>query len=415
MHDLRPQFARAPFASRGGWVAAGMLVLVAVGCRNDGSQQDAYIRDLRMHEQQIYELQDYMTEYQELLRQQRKENARLREQLAARTNQIDDPADDDAGRSLLDGPTGIPGQRPEPLEMEDQDDLGLPNVDPGIPSVDPGIPSAEPGVPDSELGTPFEDDPIVPVPRTLREDETDGAEELPPGLGRAGAGRGRQARLESNVHGASFVGPVAAMQPATAVALYAEQISLEPVPGTGQQEIGLLAIVEPLTDTGAAGDFRGELSLMIVDPIAPADGDWEIARWDYTAEEVEQSWRTTARRVLDLPLAAPPETPVARPLELWIQMLPADGRERILARTMIELGPPVKPTSGGPSAREPGVASHWQAASQPYPAKARETTAEGSWKPSKHLPVAPLPSTPSEPIQLAQPPASAAPSWAPRR
>ncbi len=405
MHDPRSQLVRAPFASRGMWIGVGLLGLMALGCRNDGSQQDAYIRDLRMHEQQIYELQDYMTEYQELLRQQRKENAKLREQLAARTNQVEDTPDNGAGRSLLDGPTGIRGRRPDPLKME-EDDLGLPSVDPGIPSVDPGVPSVEPGEPAGALGTPFEDDPIVPVPRTLREAE--GAEALPPGTSRTG--RGQQNRM------ASFVGPVAALEPATAVALYAEQISLEPIPGASDREIGLLAIVEPLTESGAAGDFRGEVSLMIVDPIAPMDGDWEIARWDYTAEEVEQLWRTTSRRVLDLPLASPPETPVGRPLELWIQMLPADGRERVLARTMIELGPPTRSASGGPSARETYVSSRWQAADRPFPAKERESTAEGSWKPSKHVPVAPLPKAAYElPPQATQPPTGDTPSWAPRR
>jgi hypothetical protein len=293
-------------------------------------------------------------------------------------------------------------------------DPGVPSVDPGIPSVDPGVPTVAPDEPDADLGTPFEDDPIVPVPRTLQDEE---AEELPPGMGRTrGTGRGGLAMHEANIRGASFVGPLQAAPPATAVALYAEQISLEPIAGTSDGEIGLMAIVEPLTESGAAGDFRGELSLMIVDPIAPRDGDWEIARWDYTAAEVEQSWRTTSRRVLDMPLAAPPETPVARPLELWIQMLPADGSERILARTMIELGPPTKSASGGPSPRETAVASRWQAADRPYPAKERETTDEGSWKPSKHVPVAPLPSAPSEsPQQLAQPPASETPSWTPRR
>src|SRR5690606_40254983 len=120
------------------------------------------------------------------------------------------------------------------------------------------------------------------------------------------------------------------VEPATAVALYAEQMALEPTPDSEGEEVGLMAIVEPLTESGGAGDFSGEMSLMIVDPIAPEDGQWQIARWDYTAEEVEQSWRTAKRRVMDLPLAAPAGTPVGRPLELWVQLLPADGSERIL-------------------------------------------------------------------------------------
>src|SRR5690606_20411843 len=80
-----------------------LLVPGLAGCRSDASQQDAYIRDLRMHEQQIYELQDYMTEYQELLRQQRKENAKLRDQLAQRAAPSGDALLDDEvpERSLL--------------------------------------------------------------------------------------------------------------------------------------------------------------------------------------------------------------------------------------------------------------------------------------------------------------------------
>ena len=78
-----------------------------------------------------------------------------------------------------------------------------------------------------------------------------------------------------------------------------------------------MAIVEPLTATGGAGAFRGELSLMILDPSKTED-DQEIVRWDYTTEEVEQSWRVTTRRVLDLPLEAPATTPIGRPLDLWV-------------------------------------------------------------------------------------------------
>ena len=379
----------------------GLLLLlggVASGCRHDGSQQDAYIRDLRMHEQQIYELQDYMTEYQELLRQQRKENAKLREQLASRQSEGagSRTTEEEAGRSLLDGPPGLRGQRPAPLELDDK----LPSVDPGIPSVDPGIPSVAPGLPAEEQG--------VPLPRTLREEPNE-IEELPAGTSRSG-NQGRN-------HLASFVGPVEALPPATAVALYAEQISLEPNSDAAAQEVGLMAIVEPLTETGGAGDFRGELSLMIVDPIAPKDGDWEVARWDYTVEEVEQSWRSTSRRVLDLPLAAPPETPVGRPLELWIQLLPHDGSERILARTTIELGPPTRAggaVSGGPAAHETHVSSRWQAATSPQMPKQSETSDEGSWKPSSRL-LPPATPQREQPLAVEHEPGAAAPGWSPRR
>lgn len=307
-------------------VAVCLLVPGLAGCRSDASQQDAYIRDLRMHEQQIYELQDYMTEYQELLRQQRKENAKLREQLAERTappGGDTPPQDEVPERSLLDPPRR---ESPEPLDYEPDD---LPQIDPGEP-----LPTnIAPETPERPL-------PETLLPETLPETLPDGQSRAAPRDGSVRTVAASQVDLQSLERGstAQFVPLPPPEEPADTVAIYAEQMTLEPAPGEEPQEIGLMAIVEPMTSRGTSGRFQGELSLMIVDPIAPEDGDWQIARWDYTIEEIEKSWRDPSRRVLDLPLAAPPSTPVGRPLELWVRLVPTSGEEKILSRTMIELG-----------------------------------------------------------------------------
>src|SRR5690606_23777227 len=133
---------------------------------------------------------------------------------AARTQQ---PAatEEDVERSLLDAPD----TNPEPLDAYD-----LPMVDPGVP-----LPETTPGL---------ETAPGLEV--------TPETEELPEGHSTSQRHLGRAQQ-------ASFIIPLESMPPATAVALYAEQMLLEPSPEGETGEVGLMAIVEPLTETGAAG------------------------------------------------------------------------------------------------------------------------------------------------------------------
>ena len=56
-------------------------MVAVVGCQNN-SQRDLMARDRRMQEDQIYALQDYITQYQQLLCRYRSENCELKRQLA---------------------------------------------------------------------------------------------------------------------------------------------------------------------------------------------------------------------------------------------------------------------------------------------------------------------------------------------
>jgi hypothetical protein len=336
-----------------------LVVPLLAGCRNDASQRDAYIRELRMHEDQIYELQDHMNEYQCLLREQRKENARLRQQLAGEEGKTakdadDETQDDNSERSLLDRPAP-PGGRTEP------EDSNLPEIDLGEP------------VPGGEL------------------------DELPAGeldeLSRDGDRRHTQlasATFDDRAH--RFEPPPRPTERANSCVIYAEQMPLEPA-GTGEDApLGLMAIVEPLTADGSAGYFIGQLSLMLVDPLA-SDAEWEISRWDYTAEEVETAWRDHSRRVLDLPIAAPSATPLGRPLELWVRMIPTEQDRKILCSTAVTLADPLGlvgvPVSGGGSSTNPAamVSSGWTATDQLRVKNANEPPDEpATWQAATTLP-----------------------------
>ena len=55
-------------------------VLVMVGCRSN-DQQDLITRELRMQEDQLYAMEDYISQYQQLVCKYRSENAALRRQM----------------------------------------------------------------------------------------------------------------------------------------------------------------------------------------------------------------------------------------------------------------------------------------------------------------------------------------------
>jgi hypothetical protein len=347
-------------------LAAASLV---VGCRGNNSQREIYVRELRQQEDEIYKLEDYLAEYQQIIKQQRLENARLRKQLSEKKNDSSPTNDAGNGTSLF----GAGGERrgasprvPRPTRggAVEPDNDGLPEIDLGDP-VMPEIDLGDPVSPE-ELGAP------EPVPI-----DVEGARPLLDG-----------ARLVAAHNEHEFKPPPPPAEPAESVAIYAEQA---PTEAGGDVVLGLLAIVEPLRRNGHSGEFHGDLSLLVRDPLADAD-EPELARWDLDAEGVESAWRDTSRRVLDFALAMPEGTPVGRPLELWVRLAP-QGREKILSHTMIELAQPKNlvgiAASGVPSRLHPGdntrqtswVASAprdaagaaieqagWQTASQPPPA-----------------------------------------------
>lgn len=334
------QAVRALVGYRTALVATLLSCVAATGCRNDASQRDAYIREIRLHEDQIYELQDCVNEYQAIVRQQRLENRRLRDELGddgvPEAKRIGDP-DRPAERSLLD--------RPAPPAATD---------DPDLPDIDMG----EPGLPEIDLGEPVPPGEVQDIPSVDLDELSHHSAEGPTRLASATV----------------YTPPARPTKPAESCALYAEQMPLEPIGDGTDEPLGLMAIVEPMTSAGDAGYFAGEVSLMLVDPLA-SDEEWEIARWDYTPEEVESAWRDSSRRVLDLAIAVPAVAPRGRPLELWVRLLPIDteGQDterKILCSTGITLTEQVGligvPVSGGSSSTDPTaiVSSGWTAADE---------------------------------------------------
>ena len=76
---LQPQ--RLNRLSRSVLLHAALIPLLLIGCQSN-AQQDLIARELRMQEDQIYAMEDYLTQYQQLLCDVRAENAALRRKLA---------------------------------------------------------------------------------------------------------------------------------------------------------------------------------------------------------------------------------------------------------------------------------------------------------------------------------------------
>jgi hypothetical protein len=114
------------------------------------------------------------------------------------------------------------------------------------------------------------------------------------------------------------------MVPASADARQVERIVLRTsVPRQG----GLHAVVQRHTATGHVAPVEGAVSLMVLAP-APAGRETRIARWDFTAEQIDaRRLRTTTGRGLQLNLPWPGGPPAPGRYQLWGRLIAPDGKK----------------------------------------------------------------------------------------
>jgi hypothetical protein len=395
-------------------VAICFAIALVAGCQS-GVQRDVVERELRQQEDQIYSLQDYLSEYQQLLCDARRENAALKRQLVQ-------------GQFQEDGT----GELPEPTKSltaprSAAPTSSSPSATPPTPPPGTSAPSGNstivpPEVPPLDLSTPTEPTPQEPTPQ----DQS--------ALEGKRAGEVEQASAEIEV----------VEEPPTAVVLRGE-VRLDNTAGGPR----VLVDVEPVTAEGRLTDFRGNLSLLVLDPAA-RDPEQQLARWDFRPADLQALAKRTKRgTAYEFPLQLPADAPASRPLELWVRLVPEDGR-KLLARTTLDVSRPgqfasaeapgaveqpalvasanPKPTPHRASSRHFDAdvrQSGWQTAKpgdRPQPAAAAVSTAE--WK----VATQPVPEVESTPVVTKPLTASAAsqqggerygksspPEWSPER
>jgi hypothetical protein len=302
-----------PPVCRRGLIAAGVFIASLTsmpGCRS-ASSTDLVEREMRQQEDQIYALQDYLAEYQQLLCEYRQENESLKRQM-------------------------VTGQFRESLPTPRRSETRPPSRTTPTPPSEPPTPDEDTTPPADIPPLEFDQSDIPPLDTTSAVDSEGTLHAI------AENEAGDVTALETdandpNVTLAAFDEPV----PVDAAAWSVEQVLVrgEVWPGAGTDGPRLLVDLDPLTTTGRPAELSGDLSLMVLD--TDSDGTQQsLARWDFTPDQ----WQPmvvegTNGSAVQLPLQLPAEAATDGPVELWVRLVPEKG-EKVLAHVEVDLGRP---------------------------------------------------------------------------
>lgn len=318
MKFFAANMVRTHYAAHAARIVLALVVVASLGCRSR-SERDLVERELRMHEDQIYALEDYLSEYQAIVQRLRCENQELKQQLAQNKS------------GVLQGNQGtVP-----PARGGTQDDTWTPDRPRTRSLLDRSRATDQPD--------PFKDDAREGIIPELEIDVTEPEIELgppvpvtPPAPPAAAPERSTSAPLQSEPAPPAIV-PTQVLsdaQPLLPTPQVETEVFGEIVQLANHQAASLHVEVRPLSADGMPLEFEGELEVMLLDPTAGPTAP-ALARWEFTPDEVEQAWRDPeSREVFDVLAGVPEDLPLNRPLELWIRLLPNDGG-KILASTML--------------------------------------------------------------------------------
>jgi hypothetical protein len=288
--------------TRIGWVplaamtCAALSSILSAGCQSSG-QYDQVARELRMQEDELYALEDYLDQYQKLVCKYRSENAALKRQLAE---------------------NGATPSKTRPSNGSRRAPTG--------PSIN--VPPAD-GTPPSEVESPE----IPPLEETTSNDSNSTAR------GRRLRGRvklaGGQIADGEVVHAQAIAfEPVASAPAVSDVWLHGEVVANQT--GGGPR---MLVKVEPLDAEGRPIAFSGPLSLMLMGPV---EGGVQVpvARWDYRPQDVRAALSADGDgKTIQFHLELPPDTPTSDGTQLWVRLLQRQGA-KLLAHADIKLQEP---------------------------------------------------------------------------
>ena len=337
---------------------ACLTLSASLGCRHiDNAQVDVLESELRKQEDYIYELEEYLMEYSEKLRQ-------------ARAMQCDSVVTTPTGSSssstkepTLDVDTvkrpTLPMNGREKLAPAAKSSLPAPpatteappaGVEAAPAAEEPAAPAAEEVAPDAmeapalEIGPGVQTLPfkktfesaeaplLIPDPIDYQADaEEPGAGEL---VAEATSPTPETPELNAGLVGAELAesAPLLAAPQVNAERLSADHLQIRRIfaerpEGDPAAISSLLIVVEALNATDEPVGAEGEASLMIM---ARDEGGAmrRVERWDFTSEETASAWQSSQLGDglhLELPLA---KSEFAEgDLELWARVVTADGRK----------------------------------------------------------------------------------------
>jgi hypothetical protein len=308
---------------------AACLALLA-GCRST-TRTDLVEREMRQQEDQIYAMQDYLADYEQLLCQYRSENAELKRQLV--TGQYRDGTRGPRSDSMKAKSRSTAPSLPEDELPDGESDpmpFGVPPLDfdeTDIPPLERSSSNeSEPDECPSDADNAYEETSVQLVAYAPERPSAD--DDLPNVAARTLSDSDVSASLEAPAEGTERQ----ASRQVTQVVLRGQVW-----PGNGAAGPRVLVDVDPLTTDGTPALHDGPLSLMALD-VDSNGAERSLARWDFTAEELRSlAVEGTNGTAFQFPLQLPATTPVEEPVEFWCRLMPLDG-EKILAHAAVDLG-----------------------------------------------------------------------------
>jgi len=298
-HTSEPQrtLGPAPRAATYSWLTTIFLALVALvgtGCRAN-QQIQVLERELRVHEDPIYALEDELDDLQTMLHSTRHENLLLRKKLGL-VSHSDDPLPHREQAPSLPRRSTRPSSESMPEPVLEAPEVEIPEFQP--PVIDP--------LPDMPQVIPGSDVPEVePAPGT-------------PG------GNRTTTRPTSDVSRAGRV----------------ERITLNKLASGGDQrdglvgDDGLMLILEPRDARNQLIEATGDIRVILRDPSREGPQSF-VAGWEFSAAEAALLFqRGRIGRGIYLELPWPAEPPTSRSLELSVRFVTVDGRELALRQPL---------------------------------------------------------------------------------
>lgn len=304
---------RAPLARISvAWI--GVVLLVTTGCRTARDNQfDVLERELRTQEDYIYELEDYVVEYSEKLRQCR----------CSQPTVVDSKSSD--SKSVVNHKRSSSDQRrSEPLQFDEEplyepgDELPEREEEPTDMNPDETTPE-EFEIPELEIDEPLSQIQDATGGQTLYIPEP--VAEAEPELQR-GMNVEKIMAAEHRIDlwdTPSEDTPSAPAERVVIAHLFRSEAGKAP-PST------LLAVVEALNRDNEPIEFPGEVSLMVM--AGDSEKPQRLKRWDFEPEDAAVAWQSSHLGDglhLELPLGETKLPDV--PLELWVRIVGEDGHK----------------------------------------------------------------------------------------
>ncbi len=278
--------------------AVALTVLVIAGCQSNG-ERDLIARDRRMREDQMWAMQDYIQQYQQLVCQFRSENASLRRQL----------------NEMQNGTSVDRGIQPSPR---------APIAPPATHQVPPPQQNTTPRVDQPPTSAPDVDSPdIPPLGQNKLRNLSNNSQ-----LIAEAANHDHYAQL------ASYDSSAAQTEGATSsnILLSGKVVAND---NGGPR---LVVDIEPFDSSGHAARFEGEVSLAL---LSSQDGvQYRLARWDFGPNEVAAAVNSSAGKpTMRFTVQLPADTKVDGPTELWAKLAANEG-SRQFSHAKVNLGKP---------------------------------------------------------------------------